>query len=109
MSVLVGARTLANLVDRQGDVLVDETLLIVGMDLHQDRLRNILVVVNLRELGSSEAKLRSNSEKCKSCRPLTCKSPLLQTKVGAEQPTRPSRDPTVTTWANNRSGLLHIL
>ena len=70
MSVLVGARTLANLVDRQGDVLVDETLLVVGMYLHQDRLRNILVVVNLRELGSSEAKLRSNSEKCKSCRNL---------------------------------------
>ena len=48
MSVLVGARTLANLVDGQGDVLVDETLLVIGMDLHQDRLRNILVVVNLR-------------------------------------------------------------
>ena len=56
MSVLFCARTLSYLVDRQGDVLVDETLLIVGMDLHQDRLRYILVVVNLRESGSSLAR-----------------------------------------------------
>ena len=44
----VSARTLSNFEDGQGDVFVDKALLIVRVDFHQDRLRYILVIVDLR-------------------------------------------------------------
>ena len=43
----ISSGTLSNLEDREGDVLVDEALLVVRVDLHQDRLRHVLVVVDL--------------------------------------------------------------
>ena len=44
----VSARTLPNFEDGQGDVFVDKALLVVGVDFHQDRLRYILIIVDLR-------------------------------------------------------------
>ena len=44
----ISSGTLSNLEDREGDVLVDEALLVVRVDLHQDCLGHVLVVVDLR-------------------------------------------------------------
>ena len=43
----ISSGTLSNLEDCEGDVLVDEALLVVRVDLHQDRLGHVLVVVDL--------------------------------------------------------------
>ena len=44
----ISSGTLSNLEDCEGDVLVDEALLVVRVDLHQDRLGHVLVVVDLK-------------------------------------------------------------
>ena len=56
----VSARTLSNFEDGQGDVFVDKALLVVGVDFHQDRLRYILVIVDLR-INIKAVKRRTNS------------------------------------------------
>ena len=43
----ISSGTLSNLEDCEGDVLVDEALLVVRVDFHQDRLGHVLVVVDL--------------------------------------------------------------
>ena len=48
----ISSGTLSNLEDCEGDVLVDEALLVVRVDLHQDRLGHVLVVVDLRVEGN---------------------------------------------------------
>ena len=84
------------------------------MNFHQDCLSYILVIIDLRNMNRKgwiwSSALNNNyhslhlrmGNTCYVSRRMTWSIPFLQTYVGAEHPTRPSRDPTDTIFWKRR-------